>query len=156
MKVLLLLAAMIMAFGSILVQGALLEFGKMIKSETGMSGYIFYGFYGCHCGLGGTGVPKDATDWCCVTHDCCYDRLENYGCGTKLLTYKINEGDRISCSANQDLCQRMLCQCDKEAAECFARNKKSYSFKYAWLFGKDCEGKTPSCSEAASRREHHI
>lgn len=49
--------------GSILVQGALLEFGKMIKSETGMSGYIFYGFYGCHCGLGGTGVPKDATDW---------------------------------------------------------------------------------------------
>ncbi|XP_034358424.1 phospholipase A2, membrane associated [Arvicanthis niloticus] len=146
MKVLLLLAAMIMAFGSVQVQGSILEFGQMIRFKTGKRADVGYAFYGCHCGVGGTGAPKDATDWCCVTHDCCYYRLEKYGCGTKFLTYKYSiGGGQITCSANQNSCQKQLCQCDKAAAECFAKNKKSYSLKYQFYPNNFCRGKTPSC-----------
>lgn len=146
MKVLLLLAVVIMAFGSIQVQGSLLEFGQMILFKTGKRADVSYGFYGCHCGVGGRGSPKDATDWCCVTHDCCYNRLEKRGCGTKFLTYKFSyRGGLISCSTNQDSCRKELCQCDKAAAECFARNKRSYSIKYQFYPNKFCKGRTPSC-----------
>lgn len=132
--------------GSIPVQGSLLEFGQMILFKTGKRADISYGIYGCHCGVGGRGSPKDATDWCCVTHDCCYNRLEKRGCGTKFLTYKFSyRGGQISCSANQNSCRKELCQCDKAAAECFARNKKSYSLKYQFYLNKFCKGKTPSC-----------
>nr|NP_001076000.1 phospholipase A2, membrane associated precursor [Mus musculus]P31482.3 RecName: Full=Phospholipase A2, membrane associated; AltName: Full=Enhancing factor; Short=EF; AltName: Full=GIIC sPLA2; AltName: Full=Group IIA phospholipase A2; AltName: Full=Phosphatidylcholine 2-acylhydrolase 2A; Flags: Precursor [Mus musculus]AAC52252.1 secretory group II phospholipase A2 [Mus musculus]AAH45156.1 Pla2g2a protein [Mus musculus]AHB62392.1 phospholipase A2 group IIa [Mus musculus] len=146
MKVLLLLAASIMAFGSIQVQGNIAQFGEMIRLKTGKRAELSYAFYGCHCGLGGKGSPKDATDRCCVTHDCCYKSLEKSGCGTKLLKYKYShQGGQITCSANQNSCQKRLCQCDKAAAECFARNKKTYSLKYQFYPNMFCKGKKPKC-----------
>nr|pir phospholipase A2 - mouse [Mus musculus]AAB60494.1 phospholipase A2 [Mus musculus]AHB62394.1 truncated phospholipase A2 group IIa [Mus musculus]AHB62399.1 truncated phospholipase A2 group IIa [Mus musculus] len=58
MKVLLLLAASIMAFGSIQVQGNIAQFGEMIWLKTGKRAELSYAFYGCHCGLGGKGFPQ--------------------------------------------------------------------------------------------------
>lgn len=146
MKVLLLLAAVIMAFGPIQVQGNIVQFGEMIRVKTGKKAVISYAFYGCHCGVGGKGSPKDATDRCCVTHDCCYYHLEKLGCGTKFLEYEFShKGGQITCAANQSSCQKQLCQCDKAAAECFARNKKSYSLKYEFYPNLLCKGKKPSC-----------
>lgn len=49
--------------GLVQVQGSLLEFGQMIRFKTGKRADVSYAFYGCHCGVGGTGSPKDATDW---------------------------------------------------------------------------------------------
>lgn len=49
--------------GSVQVQGSILEFGQMIRFKTGKRADVGYAFYGCHCGVGGTGAPKDATDW---------------------------------------------------------------------------------------------
>nr|XP_005607062.2 phospholipase A2, membrane associated isoform X2 [Equus caballus] len=144
MKTLLLLAV-IMAFGLLQVQGHLLDFRKMIRLMTGKEATSSYGFYGCHCGVGGKGSPKDATDWCCVAHDCCYYRLQKRGCGTKLLNYKFSyRGGKIIC-AKQDSCRSELCQCDKTAASCFARNRKTYSKKYQYYNNKSCRGKTPRC-----------
>lgn len=45
------------------VSGGLLELKSMIEKVTGKSALTNYGFYGCHCGWGGKGTPKDGTDW---------------------------------------------------------------------------------------------
>uniref|UniRef100_A0A9L0JB83 Phospholipase A2 group IIA n=1 Tax=Equus asinus TaxID=9793 RepID=A0A9L0JB83_EQUAS len=67
------------------------------------------------------------------------------GCGTKLLNYKFSyRGGKIIC-AKQDFCRSELCQCDKTAASCFARNRKTYSKKYQYYNNKSCRGKTPRC-----------
>ncbi|XP_069893873.1 phospholipase A2, membrane associated isoform X2 [Dipodomys merriami] len=145
MKTLLLLA-MLVAFGFMQAHGSLLDFQRMILFKTGKRADISYGAYGCHCGWGGKGTPKDATDRCCATHDCCYSRLKKRGCGTKLLGYKFTyRGGQITCSANQNSCRRQLCQCDKAAANCFAQNRKSYSIKYQFFPNHFCRGKAPRC-----------
>ncbi|XP_063478748.1 group 10 secretory phospholipase A2-like isoform X2 [Symphalangus syndactylus] len=48
---------------------------------------IAYMKYGCFCGLGGHGQPRDAIDWCCHGHDCCYTRAEEAGCSPKTERY---------------------------------------------------------------------
>ncbi|XP_054303325.2 uncharacterized protein LOC129011937 [Pongo pygmaeus] len=48
---------------------------------------IAYLKYGCFCSLGGHGQPRDAIDWCCHRHDCCYTRAEEAGCSPKTERY---------------------------------------------------------------------
>uniref|UniRef100_A0A8D1AWD9 Phospholipase A2 n=1 Tax=Sus scrofa TaxID=9823 RepID=A0A8D1AWD9_PIG len=123
-----------------------LNFHKMIKLKTGKSSVPNYAFYGCYCGLGGKGSPKDATDFCrhrcCAAHDCCYKQLKKRGCGTKLLSYKLvfYQGQTIG-----DDCRRQLCQCDKIAANCFARNLRTYNVKLQYYSNLRCTG-TECCS----------
>ncbi|KAF5924697.1 phospholipase A2, membrane associated [Diceros bicornis minor] len=144
MKTLLLLAV-IMAFGLLQAHGHLMDFWKMIWLTTGKEALSSYGFYGCHCGIGGKGSPKDATDWCCAAHDCCYDRLRKRGCGLKGLSYKFAyRRGQIIC-AKQNYCRSQLCQCDKTAASCFAKNRKTYSKKYRYYKNKHCSGSSPRC-----------
>ncbi|KFW67978.1 Basic phospholipase A2 vurtoxin, partial [Pygoscelis adeliae] len=54
---------------------SLWELAKMITKVTGKNALLHYSFYGCYCGLGGKGKPKDATDRCCQLHDTCYNNL---------------------------------------------------------------------------------
>uniref|UniRef100_A0A2K6TU65 Phospholipase A2 n=1 Tax=Saimiri boliviensis boliviensis TaxID=39432 RepID=A0A2K6TU65_SAIBB len=44
------------------VQGGLLDLKSMIEKVTGKNALKNYGFYGCYCGWGGQGTPKDGTD----------------------------------------------------------------------------------------------
>ncbi|XP_002716099.1 phospholipase A2, membrane associated [Oryctolagus cuniculus] len=144
MKALLLLTA-IMVIGLLQAHCDLIDFSDMIKYTTGKNALLNYGAYGCHCGLGGKGEPKDATDRCCLAHDCCYRRLEKRKCGTKFLSYKFSMSrGKITC-ANEDYCQRGVCQCDKIAAYCFARNQKTYSVRYRHYPNLLCKGSKPSC-----------
>ncbi|XP_055979392.1 phospholipase A2, membrane associated-like isoform X3 [Sorex fumeus] len=144
MKTLLLLA-LILAFGLLQTHGALWNFGKMIAKVTGKNPITDYSFYGCYCGYGGKGSPKDATDRCCFAHDCCYRRLMKKGCGTKGLNYDVTySGSQIIC-AKQSSCRKQLCECDKKAALCFKNNKKSYNGKYRYYNNKKCSGKAPKC-----------
>ncbi|XP_006883640.1 PREDICTED: phospholipase A2, membrane associated-like [Elephantulus edwardii] len=146
MKTLLLLAV-IMSMGLLQAQGNLLNFRKMIEIVVGKEAVLSYAFYGCYCGWGGKGSPKDATDWCCFEHDCCYAELEDYGCGTKFLGYKFSSyGDTIVCGKKDgDFCRRKLCQCDRNAAYCFARNEDTYDENVQYYSNQRCSGRTPQC-----------
>uniref|UniRef100_A0A8C6A0Z6 Phospholipase A2 n=1 Tax=Marmota marmota marmota TaxID=9994 RepID=A0A8C6A0Z6_MARMA len=100
----LLALAVIMVFGLMWVQGDLFNFNSMISSVTKKNGATNYGAYGCHCGLGGKGTPKDATDRCCASHDCCYKRLEKRGCGTKSLSYRFKyQAGKVICEGKKAL-----------------------------------------------------
>nr|XP_034360080.1 group 10 secretory phospholipase A2 isoform X1 [Arvicanthis niloticus] len=55
--------------------------------------------YGCYCGLGGHGEPRDTIDWCCLYHDCCYSRAQDAGCSPKLDRYSWK------CMDNRILCE---------------------------------------------------
>nr|XP_037852918.1 phospholipase A2 group V isoform X3 [Chlorocebus sabaeus] len=70
------------------VQGGLLDLKSMIEKVTGKNALTNYGFYGCYCGWGGQGTPKDGTDRCCWVHDHCYGRLEEKGCNIRTQSYK--------------------------------------------------------------------
>ncbi|XP_036085336.1 phospholipase A2 group V isoform X1 [Rousettus aegyptiacus] len=76
----LLILAWFLACGVHTVPGSLLNLMWMIEEVTGKNALINYAFYGCYCGWGGHGTPKDATDWCCWEHDRCYGRMEDNGC----------------------------------------------------------------------------
>ncbi|KAM7324070.1 hypothetical protein ACRRTK_016375 [Alexandromys fortis] len=52
------------------------QFQRMVRHITGRSAFFSYYGYGCYCGLGGRGIPVNATDRCCWAHDCCYHKLK--------------------------------------------------------------------------------
>ncbi|XP_074162151.1 basic phospholipase A2 VRV-PL-VIIIa-like [Sminthopsis crassicaudata] len=144
MKIVLLLAVL-MACGLSEVQGALRQFGDMIGEITGKNALLNYGFYGCYCGWKGKGTPKDATDRCCFTHDCCYLKLMKKGCKPKTqdYNYKYQSGSIICGSGTS--CQKAICACDKAAAYCMKKNLGSYRLLYRHLPNSLCKGDKPQC-----------
>ncbi|XP_009869772.1 PREDICTED: group IID secretory phospholipase A2-like [Apaloderma vittatum] len=105
--------AVLLAWGSSPAHGSLWELQKMIKKVTGKNAFLHYAFYGCYCGLGGKGEPKDATDRCCQLHDTCYDREGSW-------------------------CARFSCECDRSLALCLKRNIGSYSKRFSFYLKDRC------------------
>ncbi|NXP56746.1 PA2V Phospholipase, partial [Heliornis fulica] len=97
----------------------IIELAGAISCGTGRSPLAYIG-YGCYCGLGGQGWPKDRTDWCCHRHDCCYDKAEKEGCSPKAQRYQwACEKNTVRCDNLTDRCEKMVCLCDQEAAQCW-------------------------------------
>ncbi|XP_032861200.1 phospholipase A2-like [Tyto alba] len=95
------------------------ELAGAISCGTRRSPLAYIG-YGCYCGLGGQGWPKDKTDWCCHRHDCCYDKAEKEGCSPKAQRYQwACEQNTVRCDNLTDRCEKMVCLCDQEAAKCW-------------------------------------
>ncbi|NWU80251.1 PA2V Phospholipase, partial [Onychorhynchus coronatus] len=106
----------------------ILELAGAIRCTTGRSPFAYLR-YGCYCGLGGRGWPKDRVDWCCFNHDCCYGKAEQAGCQPKTESYHWECKDNSAvCDSLEDKCQKMACECDREAAKCFS--KAPYHRKY--------------------------
>ncbi|XP_004741360.1 phospholipase A2 group V [Mustela putorius furo] len=120
------------------VGGGLLELKSMIEKVTKKNALMSYGFYGCYCGWGGQGIPKDGTDWCCWAHDYCYGWLEEKGCQirTQPYTYRFAHG-WVTCGSGS-LCQQQLCTCDQKLAYCLKRNLGSYNPFYLNFPKDDC------------------
>ncbi|EHB16571.1 Calcium-dependent phospholipase A2 [Heterocephalus glaber] len=115
------------------VPGSLLELKSMIEKVTGKNALMHYGFYGCYCGWGGQGTPKDGTDWCCWMHDRCYGQLERKGCDTRsqYYNYRVTQG-LVTCEF-QSFCPMQLCSCDQKLVYCLKRNLWSYNPNYQYF-----------------------
>uniref|UniRef100_A0A674KB66 Phospholipase A2 n=1 Tax=Terrapene triunguis TaxID=2587831 RepID=A0A674KB66_9SAUR len=122
----------------------LLEFRKMINQATRKSAILSYYGYGCYCGSDGRGEPKDATDWCCHAHDCCYNKMLARGCEPKLESYSYSiQSGNIACG--KTVCQKWTCECDKAAAMCFQRTAHTFRRKYLYYPNILCKGPSPAC-----------
>lgn len=82
--------------------------------------------YGCYCGSGGSGTPRDTVDECCFLHDCCYRHarvsLECRG-RVKWQPYEFACRRRGTECRSQSVCGRMACECDRQFAECLMAAK---------------------------------
>ncbi|XP_033633475.1 phospholipase A2 AP-PLA2-I-like isoform X1 [Asterias rubens] len=144
MKLLLLLT--LVAAGS----ASLPQFNEMTMCTVGLSfsdAMSDYMGYGCHCGFGGKGDPRDATDKCCGYHDACYREAMNNGCSMSdryLITYDYQETkaadgtcsvtcsteDQYPASDKKAQCKAFMCGCDSTGSNCFATNRDTFSQKY--------------------------
>ncbi|XP_026878348.1 phospholipase A2-like isoform X2 [Electrophorus electricus] len=123
---------------------SLLELAGVIKCSTGRSA-VAYVMYGCYCGIGGQGWPRDKADWCCHKHDCCYSRAENRGCHAKTDKYSWScSSPTLDCGSLTDHCEKRLCVCDSEAARCLKR--APYTLKYAMWPDFLCGAEHPTCA----------
>nr|XP_020636900.1 uncharacterized protein LOC110072694 [Pogona vitticeps] len=137
------LMVLLIYVGVLKANGGILEFGDMILKLTGKTSFPYYTGYGCYCGLGGKGKPRDATDRCCFAHDCCYEKLKDCHTTTERYDYTI-EGGNITCG-NGSHCETQLCECDKTAAVCFRDNLDSYNNKYIFYLDVYCTEETSPC-----------
>ncbi|XP_058160811.1 phospholipase A2 group V [Dasypus novemcinctus] len=129
----LLTVAWLLACGVPSVLGDLVDLKTMIEQVTGKNALTNYGFYGCYCGWGGEGNPKDGTDWCCLRHDRCYGQLEEKGCDiwTQSYRYRFSQG-WVTCEP-APFCQVQLCACDRRLVYCLRRNLGSYNPSYRFF-----------------------
>ncbi|NWI67206.1 PA2GD phospholipase, partial [Todus mexicanus] len=130
--------AVLFAWGSSPARGGLLELHNMITEVTGKKAFWYYSSYGCYCGLGGKGQPKDASDRCCQLHDVCYDNLQRHGCNAKKQSYRYSwHHGKLDCREDS-WCARLSCECDRSLALCLKRNRGSYSKRYLFYFKLRC------------------
>ncbi|KAG6936462.1 Phospholipase A2 Group IID-like [Chelydra serpentina] len=128
-----------------MTQGSLWELQKMIKQVTRKSALWNYYNYGCHCGAGGKGMPKDDTDQCCHLHDCCYGRLKDHGCNAKLNMYSyFYLSEKIYCDLGS-WCARESCRCDSHFVLCLKKHLSSYKKDYRFYRKSRCGGEAPTC-----------
>eukprot|EP00076_Gallus_gallus_P004199 NP_001264973.1 calcium-dependent phospholipase A2 precursor [Gallus gallus] len=126
----LLALAILFAPRSSLAGGSLWQLQEVVTKMTGKNAVLNYSSYGCYCGVGGHGQPKDATDRCCQLHDTCYDSLQRYHCNAKKQRYKYSwHSGRLTCNRDS-WCAQLSCECDRILGLCLQRNRGSYNWRY--------------------------
>ncbi|XP_038674253.1 phospholipase A2-like [Scyliorhinus canicula] len=117
---------------------AIWQFHNMIKCVVPNSRPVFdYSDYGCYCGFGGFGIPVDELDRCCQVHDVCYGGTSKVKeCRPiydnpyiKLYKYSCS-GGIATCSPDNSPCEAYICECDRQAALCFAEAPYKEEYKH--------------------------
>nr|XP_028596228.1 neutral phospholipase A2 agkistrodotoxin-like isoform X1 [Podarcis muralis] len=143
-KMKILWGSMVLLVCSVLaVNGNLFQFGRMIQKLTGKTSFPHYTTYGCYCGVGGQGKPRDDTDRCCLAHDCCYEKLKDCNANTDIYNYSIDDGV-ITCGEGSS-CEKQICECDKTAALCLKDHLDTYNEEYRFYFDKNCKEGPMKC-----------
>nr|APD70923.1 Phospholipase A2, group IID [Crotalus adamanteus] len=126
--------------------GLVVQLYRMVTEVTGKEAVPHYSSYGCHCGLGGKGRPKDTTDRCCQRHDCCYHQLQKRGCHPHITCYPYSyRWGEIQCGSRANWCQQESCSCDRALALCLKQNVGRYQKKYTFYPNFLCRGPAPHC-----------
>ncbi|XP_071953775.1 phospholipase A2, minor isoenzyme-like [Antedon mediterranea] len=135
----------------------LIQFATILRCATDrenlMDVLFEFNGYGCYCGKGGKGEPVDGLDQCCKVHDDCYENLRNANtcknnfnlyaasyqytkenCDTAEPTITCKPASEYDSSwlvlfLRSDECVAGLCQCDVEAAKCFAQQELNENYK---------------------------
>uniref|UniRef100_A0A8C8R5K1 Phospholipase A2 group X n=1 Tax=Pelusios castaneus TaxID=367368 RepID=A0A8C8R5K1_9SAUR len=103
----------------------ILELAGTIKCSTGRTP-LAYLDYGCYCGLGGQGWPRDKVD--------CAGFIKSP------LSWTCMEAQAYSL---EDKCQKIMCDCDRKAAKCLA--KAPYNPRYIFWPDFVCGVNQPKC-----------
>ncbi|NWX89870.1 OC90 protein, partial [Nothoprocta pentlandii] len=99
---------------------ALLNFVNKMKCITGLCPRDFED-YGCSCRFEMEGLPMDEADSCCFQHRKCYEEATEMECSwdpSKISTDVNCPTEKLICESG-DPCEHLLCNCDKDAIECF-------------------------------------
>ncbi|NXD67543.1 OC90 protein, partial [Eolophus roseicapillus] len=101
---------------------ALLNFVNKMKCVTGLCPRDFED-YGCSCRFEMEGLPVDEADECCFQHRKCYEEAMEMECTwdpSKFSTDVSCSTENLACVSG-DPCEQFLCNCNKDAIECFVK-----------------------------------
>ncbi|KAM6349570.1 otoconin-90 [Podargus strigoides] len=100
--------------------------------------------YGCYCGQEGRGYPIDALDRCCFSHQCCMEQVKKLGCHAERSSRsEVVCFDHKPKCIGWSICEKLLCACDKTAAECMASAFFNESLKLPHR--QECQEEKVSC-----------
>ncbi|NXK78253.1 OC90 protein, partial [Amazona guildingii] len=128
---------------------ALLNFVNKMKCVTGLCPRDFED-YGCSCRFEMEGLPVDEADECCFQHRKCYEEAMEMECTwdpSKISTDVSCSTEKLTCDSG-DSCEQFLCNCDKDAIECFVKAHINSS-----LNGLDISFCPPLVTDTTSKRE---
>ncbi|NXI91243.1 OC90 protein, partial [Psophia crepitans] len=128
---------------------ALLNFVNKMKCVTGFCPRDFED-YGCSCRFEMEGLPVDEADECCFQHRKCYEEAMEMECTwgpSKISTDISCSTENLTCES-VDPCEQLLCNCDKDAIECFVNAHINSS-----LNGLDVSSCPSLVTETTSKRE---
>ncbi|XP_073446534.1 otoconin-90 [Dendrobates tinctorius] len=109
---------------------ALLNFASKLKCVTGLCPKDLED-YGCACRYELEGLPIDAADSCCFQHRKCYEEALEMDCvwdPSKISADVTCLTKNLTCESGSG-CEKLLCDCDKAAIECFVNTHVNSSLK---------------------------
>ncbi|XP_067831275.1 basic phospholipase A2 RVV-VD-like [Heptranchias perlo] len=116
----------------------ILQLAKVMSCTTGKNVLQItwsYLNYGCWCGVRGAGKPVDGTDWCCMKHDQCYERLNSqcqfFHLYVTRYSFQCTSRQQVQCTTEilGSKCKYLLCECDRQFANCISY-QTDYSPRY--------------------------
>ncbi|XP_056378751.1 uncharacterized protein LOC130274443 isoform X3 [Hyla sarda] len=123
--------------------------GEMLYCLTGRCPEDFE-LYGCYCGQEGIGNPKDILDSCCFSHQCCIEHLKKLGCAPdRNVRSEVVCIDRKPTCVGWSICDKLVCACDKAAAECMAAAPFNGTMRS--LNRRQCQGAPLLCRNGGSQ-----
>ncbi|KAM4689194.1 uncharacterized protein O3C94_007341 [Discoglossus pictus] len=117
--------------------------GEMLFCLTGKCPEEFES-YGCYCGQDGKGNPTDILDSCCFSHQCCIEHLKKLGCQPeRSVRSEVVCVDHKPTCVGWSICDKLMCTCDKAAAECMAAAPFNHTLRS--INRRQCQDATVVC-----------